>query len=198
TASSRRAATAARVSPPASSAARARCSGVSPASTRLKAAARRRRLASSHLSEAALSSSWSRASGSGGLEWGGANRVLRCKRPRYFSPDGRRRSGMRRSGPSQLAVNLGALLLELAGLLLHALGQRRLLVHALPGGVVAHVLGDLHRAEVRAAHRAEVGQLGALLRQRLVVEFLGLLRIQAEIELVFPAELEARLGQRVV
>src|SRR5687768_13387275 len=32
----------------------------------------------------------------------------------------------------------------------------------------ADLLGNLHRAEVRAAHRAEVGGLGALCRQRLV------------------------------
>jgi hypothetical protein len=69
---------------------------------------------------------------------------------------------------------------------------------ALLGGVVAHVLGDLHRAEVRAAHRAEVRELVRVLGQRLVVELLGLLRIEAEVELVLPAELEARLGQRVV
>jgi len=32
--------------------------------------------------------------------------------------------------------------------------------HALLRGEVAHVLRDLHRAELRAAHRAEVGDLG--------------------------------------
>ena len=37
-----------------------------------------------------------------------------------------------------------------------------------------------------------------VLRQGLVVEFLGLLGIQAEMELVLPAEFEARLAQRVV
>jgi hypothetical protein len=61
-------------------------------------------------------------------------------------------------------------------------------------GVVAHVLGDLHRAEVRAAHRAEVGDLGRVLRQGLVVELARPLRIQPEVELVLPAELEAGLA----
>jgi hypothetical protein len=64
--------------------------------------------------------------------------------------------------------------------------------------VVAHILRDFHRAEVRSAHRAEVRELGAVLRQRFVVEFARLVRIEAEIELVVPAELEARLRQRVV
>src|SRR6185312_11251768 len=36
--------------------------------------------------------------------------------------------------------------------------------------VLAHVLRDLHRAEVRAAHRAEVRPFGRGRRQRLVVE----------------------------
>src|SRR5690242_13442388 len=36
--------------------------------------------------------------------------------------------------------------------------------------VVAHVLGDLHRTEVRAAHRAEMRALRRRRRQRLVVE----------------------------
>ena len=40
--------------------------------------------------------------------------------------------------------------------------------------------------------------LGAVLRQGLVVEFLGGVGVEAEVELVRPAELEARLGQRVV
>ena len=47
-------------------------------------------------------------------------------------------------------------------------------------------------------HRAEVGDLGGLLGQGLVVEALGLVRVEAEVELVVPAELEARLAQRVV
>ena len=53
-------------------------------------------------------------------------------------------------------------------------------------------------AELRAAHRAEVRHLGGILRQRLVVELLRAFRVEAEVELVFPAELEARLGERVV
>src|SRR6266849_4591641 len=81
-----------------------------------------------------------------------------------------------------LLVELGALLHELHRFLLHALLD-----------VVAHVLRDLHGAEVRAAHRAEVRHLGAILRQRLVVEFLGGVGIETEVELVGPAKLEARL-----
>jgi phytoene/squalene synthetase len=66
-------------------------------------------------------------------------------------------------------------------------------VAGLFGGVLAHVLADLHRAEMRAAHRAEVGGFRAVLRQGFVVELAGGLGIEAEIELVFPAEFEAGL-----
>ena len=41
-------------------------------------------------------------------------------------------------------------------------------------------------------------QLVAFLGQGLVVEFARLLRVQREVELVHPAELEARLAERVV
>ena len=42
---------------------------------------------------------------------------------------------------------------------------------------VAHILGDLHRAEVRAAHGAEVGDFGRFLGQGFVVEALGLVGV---------------------
>src|SRR5262245_21170184 len=98
-------------------------------------------------------------------------------------------SETRRLSPPNLGlvVDLGAFLDELDRLLLNA---------ALD--VVAHVLRNLHRAEVRAAHRAEVRHLHRVLGKRLVVEVLGGVRIEAEVELVVPAELEARLGNRVV
>src|SRR3546814_8607313 len=51
---------------------------------------------------------------------------------------------------------------------------------------------------MRAAHRTEVGQLVGVLGQGFVVEFPGPFRVQAEVELVLPAELETRLAQRVV
>lgn len=72
------------------------------------------------------------------------------------------------------------------------------LADAVLSRVVAHILGDFHRTEVRAAHRAEVRQFVGVLGQGLVVELLGFLRIQTEMELVVPAELEARLAQGVI
>ena len=51
---------------------------------------------------------------------------------------------------------------------------------------------------MRAAHGAEVRDLGRILGQGFVVEFARLVGVEAEVELVFPAEFEARLGQRVV
>src|SRR6266480_3642626 len=51
-------------------------------------------------------------------------------------------------------------------------------------GVVADVLRDLHRAELWAAHRAEMRHLVGFLRQRLVVEAFCRVRIEPEVELV--------------
>src|SRR3972149_6195989 len=90
-----------------------------------------------------------------------------------------------------LPVNLGPAFFELLGLFLEALLQRPRLVQALLRRVLAHVLGDLHRADVGAAHRAKVGELGALSGEGLVVEGARGLRGQRGGELVLPAELEA-------
>src|SRR5580658_387108 len=73
----------------------------------------------------------------------------------------------------------------------------RHLVH--PGlGDIPDLLGDLHRAEFRPAHRAEMRDLGTFGRERLVVELLGGSRVEGQIELVAPAEFEAGAAQRVV
>src|SRR5439155_23051627 len=84
-------------------------------------------------------------------------------------------------------VDLGALVEQLLRLLGHAALR-----------VVTDLLGDLHRAELGAAHRAEMRQLGAVGRQGLVVELLGRLGVEREVELVAPAEFEACPRQRVV
>src|SRR3546814_9412239 len=51
--------------------------------------------------------------------------------------------------------------------------------------------GDIDRAEIRPAPRAEVGRLGALRRQSLVVMLLGGIGVAAEIELVAQEDFEA-------
>ena len=61
-------------------------------------------------------------------------------------------------------------------------GHAHLLVVEL-GGVFADVGGDLHRAEFRAAHGAEVGDLVGVFRQGGVVEFLRGFGIEGEVEL---------------
>src|SRR5262245_63308373 len=76
-----------------------------------------------------------------------------------------------------LVVDLAAFPNELDRLFLHPLLD-----------IVAHILRDLHRAEVRPAHRAEMRDLGTFLRQGLVVELLCRVRVQAEVELIGPAE----------
>src|SRR5574343_53104 len=78
---------------------------------------------------------------------------------------------------SQFVIQLGAIADELDGLHLHALLQRGAIRHAIRGSEVAHFLRDLHRAEMRPAHRAEVRHLGRILGQGLVVEFARLVRI---------------------
>src|SRR5438093_1649605 len=100
---------------------------------------------------------------------------------------------------SRLPVDLASGRPELGGLLLESLDHgRRLLADTTLRRVLADLLRDLHRAELRPAHRAEVGELGALGRQRLVVELARGLWIEREVELVLPAKLEARLAERVV
>src|ERR1017187_8496535 len=51
---------------------------------------------------------------------------------------------------------------------------------------------------MRAAHGAEVRGLGAVLRQRFVVELARGHGVEREIELIFPAEFKACLGDGVV
>ena len=90
-------------------------------------------------------------------------------------------------------VNLSPFLHKLDRFFLHALPLCFLLV-----GIVAHFLRDFHRAEFGAAHRAEVGDFCAFGGQGFVVEALGAFGVEAEAELVAPAELETRLAQGVV
>src|SRR5437879_11674312 len=87
-------------------------------------------------------------------------------------------------------LDLAAEVVELGGHLFEA-G-----VHlVLRSGRVADVLADLHGTELGAAHGAEVGGLERLLGQALVVEFPGRLGSEAEVELVFPTELDAAACQ---
>ena len=88
--------------------------------------------------------------------------------------------------------------LELLGLGRHALRQRLALCHAFLRGKLAHFLRDLHRTELGAAHGAEMRDFGRILGQGLVVVFLRRLRVQAQVELVLPAKVEARLAERIV
>lgn len=57
---------------------------------------------------------------------------------------------------------------------------------------LAYFLADLHRAEFRAAHAAEMRGLGALGGERLVVILLRRVGVERQVELVAPAEFEAR------
>src|SRR5262245_35941208 len=82
-------------------------------------------------------------------------------------------------------VDRSAVRAKLGGLLVHALAR-----------ALADLLRQLHAAELRAAHRAEMRQLGAFGRQGFVVERARRHRIEREVELIFPAELEAGLRQR--
>ena len=101
---------------------------------------------------------------------------------------------VRRSCLSSALIDFGPFSDELDCFFLHSLLQRFVGRESLLLRILAHVLRDLHRAEVRTAHRTEVGGLHRILRQRLVVKILGGVGIEAEVELVLPAELEASLG----
>ena len=61
------------------------------------------------------------------------------------------------------------------------------------GCVLPHIFCDLHRTEVRTAHRTEVCRFRAFLRQGFIVKLARSFGIEREIELIFPAKFEARL-----
>ena len=99
--------------------------------------------------------------------------------------------------PTRAHIKLAPRLLKQLAHLGHALlGLFR--VELVLGGLVllgrehAHFLADLHRAEFRAAHAAEMRGLGALRRERLVVILLRRIGVERQVELVAPAEFEAR------
>ena len=89
-------------------------------------------------------------------------------------------------------------LTKLQRLLLHAEAHGLVLADAVVARIVADVLGDAHAAELGAAHRAEVGHLCTGGGQALVMHRPRRLRVKAQVELILPAELEARLRERVV
>src|SRR6185312_12096106 len=61
-----------------------------------------------------------------------------------------------------------------------------------------HLVRDAHRAEFRSTHRAEMCHLVRLFRQRLIMERARGVRIERKVELIFPTEIEARPGERVI
>src|SRR4029434_6689956 len=95
-------------------------------------------------------------------------------------------------GTSSFSINLTTRFDELLRLFLHTDIEGFCGFDLFLSRVVADFLGDLHRAEVRPAHRTEVRQLRTLLRQRFVVILTRHFRIEREIELVLPAKLEPR------
>src|SRR5262249_31078879 len=88
-------------------------------------------------------------------------------------------------------INLCTAPFELLGFFLHADFQCRLLLNAFLRCVVADVLGNFHRAEVWATHRAEVSHFSPLRRQGLIVKLARRVGIQAQVELILPAKFEA-------
>src|SRR5947208_12411721 len=97
-----------------------------------------------------------------------------------------------------LRVTLRAVLHELLRLRFHATLERFLVGDALLRRIFPYVLRYLHAAKVRTAHTAEMRSLCAFGRQGLVVEFACSFGIEREVELVFPAKLEARFANRVI
>ena len=64
--------------------------------------------------------------------------------------------------------------------------------------IIAHVLGNFHGAEFRAAHRAEMGDFMRVFRQGLVVEILGRFRVEGKVKLIFPAKVKPCAGERII
>jgi hypothetical protein len=64
--------------------------------------------------------------------------------------------------------------------------------------IVAHLLRNIHRAEMRAAHQAEMGKLRALLWECFVVKLARKLRVKRKVELDFPSKFKPLFRQRIV
>ena len=77
-------------------------------------------------------------------------------------------------------------------------GNERLRTGILLAREIPHLLRDLHAAEFRAAHAAEMRGLGAFGGERLVVILLGGVGVEREVELVAPAEFEAGAAERII
>ncbi len=95
-------------------------------------------------------------------------------------------------------VDAGPFVEELGGFLGHPDLEGCCFVDAVGGGVFADVLADFHGAEMWAAHGAEMRGLRRVRGQGFVVEVPGRGGVQGQVELVFPAEGEAGVGQGVV
>src|SRR5713226_1136061 len=87
-------------------------------------------------------------------------------------------AGFAQGRKSRIAVELATQLPELPRFLLQSPLNRLLRIEPDRLCVIPDVLGDFHRAELRAAHRAEVRDLGVFRRQRFVVKLTRLLRIE--------------------
>src|SRR5262249_9965847 len=104
--------------------------------------------------------------------------IEQCRFPKVSSPSGPAlglRSGMTGRSHKRLVALLHSVSIDVQ-LAAHLPEFFRHLCHALffvvqRGSIVAHVLRDLHRAELRAAHGAEMRHLVCFLRQRLVMIF---------------------------
>ena len=95
--------------------------------------------------------------------------------------------------PLHLAINFRSFRHEFGGFFFHAFFQGIILADTLAGSEVAHILSYFHRAKMGAAHGAEMRELRPFLRQGFIMKLLRLIRIEAEIELILPAKLEAGL-----
>src|SRR6266480_7525653 len=99
---------------------------------------------------------------------------------------------------SRFRIDFRSAVLEFCSFLFHPVFDCCALVNRVFGCILPHVLRDLHRAEVRAAHAAKVRGFGTFAGKGFVVEFARGLGIEREIELVFPAKFEARLTNSIV
>src|SRR6266487_4221469 len=99
---------------------------------------------------------------------------------------------------SGFGVNLSSSFLKFFGLLLKTSLNRRGFVDSLFCGVSSNVFGYPHAAEMRATHTTKMSRFRAFGGKSFVMELAGGFRIECEIELIFPSELEASFADRVV
>src|SRR6476620_3548871 len=96
------------------------------------------------------------------------------------------------------AVNFCTGFSKFLRLFFHAESQGAMLVQLLLRGIFPDILRNLHRAEMRPAHGAEMRDLRGIVGQGRVVKQTCGIRVEREVELIFPSKFKSGFRQSVI